>query len=399
MEDGQAGLRRRSSSGPGRAAKPTGTLGQLLTKVVVAAGALVALAVTAGAVYRFSRRVGPQTVERPEETPPAPAAGAPVVQRSAAARIPARPAAVDQRAPGGAGGMPAFRAPAPVPILEIAPPAPAPRRSVSARWYEQADGHREALEEQRRSNAPMLIYFRVDWCPYCQRMDSAVVSHSGVVRALSEIVKVRINPEKSPADRALADRYGVKGYPSVFVSPAPGAPAAAVASFTRTGKEDIEVSAERFLKSIEGVGPEQAQTLIHEGSTKSQRGDLAGAKQDLDRAIELDPRNGLAHYWRGRVAAQAGEPGAAVGYFKQAAALDPKNAFAHAELGGLYARNGQWDQAIAAFSDLIAVDPGWQGGAAFGMRGSAYRQSGNHQSAATDHAEACRRGHRRSCTP
>ena len=328
--------------GPRTAARPSGTAANLLTRASVAAGILVALAITAGAMYRFTKRARPGTAERTEATPPVPATGAPVVRRQAGARIPARPAStLGQRPAAPAAGMVAG-APAPAPILEIAPPAPAPRRLVPARWYEQADGHREALEEQRRSNAAMLIYFRVDWCPYCQRMDSAVVSHSGVVRALSEIVKVRINPEKSPADRALADRYGVRGYPSVFVIPAPGAPAAAVASFTRTGKEDIEVSAERFLKSIEGVGPEQAETLIHEGSTRSQRGDLAGAKQDLDRAIELDPRNGLAHYWRGRVAAQAGEPGAAVGYLKQAAALDPKNAFAHAELGGLYARNGQW---------------------------------------------------------
>jgi hypothetical protein len=87
--------------GPRSAARPAGTLGQLLARLVVAAGALVALAVMAGAVYRFSRSVRSRTVERAEETLPAPIGGAPVPSGQSAARIPARRAAGDQRAPGG----------------------------------------------------------------------------------------------------------------------------------------------------------------------------------------------------------------------------------------------------------------------------------------------------------
>src|SRR5438093_241916 len=33
-------------------------------------------------------------------------------------------------------------------------------------WHDGASGHSVARVERNASRAPMLIYFRVDWCPY-----------------------------------------------------------------------------------------------------------------------------------------------------------------------------------------------------------------------------------------
>ena len=96
---------------------------------------------------------------------------------------------------------------------------PAATLPVSARWYEGAEGLRRAQDEQRRTRAPMLVYFRVDWCPFCQRMDRLVLPAPAVTRFLASD-KVEVNPERSPQDRALALNYGADRYPSVFLIPA-----------------------------------------------------------------------------------------------------------------------------------------------------------------------------------
>jgi tetratricopeptide (TPR) repeat protein len=360
-----------------------------LWAVMISAGALVAGAATYRRMKR-SRRVtvavsaparaseppSPSTVTlppRPRESPPERAATVP----DAAPERPASP-------PGAA-------------IVEEAPALPAPRLPVSAAWYEGAEGHRLALDEQARTRAPMLVYLRVDWCPYCRRMDREVLPAPAVTRFLEGVVKVRINPETSPTDRALTESYGVSRYPSLFVIAAPGGKPHSVPHFSRAGSEDIDVTAEKFVKACEEVGLGASRQLVSEGAAKSRAGDLAGARADLDRAIELDPGNAEAFFWRGYGEARGGERGKAVGDLKHASELDPKEPYAYAELAGLYQRAGQLDDAIATATRLIDVAPDWHEGAAFAMRGYAQGQKGDREHALADFAEACRRGNTRAC--
>jgi thioredoxin-like negative regulator of GroEL len=282
-------------------------------------------------------------------------------------------------------------------IVEEAAALPSPRLSVSAYWYEGADGYRRALDEQRSARAPLLIYFRVDWCPYCRSMDRDVLPASSVIRFLGEVVKVRVNVEASPADRALAERFGVKGYPSVYVIPVPDAPPHPVPSFSRTKNEDITVTAEKFVKACEEVGLRQSRGLVRDGYDKVRRGDPAGARADLDQAIEIDPRNAQAFLWRGYLEAEAGEKGKAAGDLKRAIELDPREPFAYSTLARLYLLNGQFDDAIATLGPLIDTAPDWQRGLGFALRGEAYGRKGDTARAFADHGEACRRQNARSC--
>ena len=168
----------------------------------------------------------------------------------------------------------------------------------------------------------MLVYFRVDWCPYCQRMDREVIPAPAVTRFLAGVVKVRINPERSPADRALAQSFGVDGYPSVFVIPTQGARPQKVSAMSRSGSTGIDVTAEKFVQACKDVGLGQSVELIREAVAKVQAGDLAGARTDLDRAIGLDPQSAAAHRWRAYTEVRAGDSGKAAGYFKRAIELD-----------------------------------------------------------------------------
>jgi thiol-disulfide isomerase/thioredoxin len=84
-------------------------------------------------------------------------------------------------------------------------------------WSEGATSLEDALQAQRDDGAPVALYFYTDWCGYCKRLNRAV---SGGGLELDGFLKVRINPEKGAAEHALAQRYGIRGYPSVFVLPA-----------------------------------------------------------------------------------------------------------------------------------------------------------------------------------
>jgi thiol:disulfide interchange protein len=103
------------------------------------------------------------------------------------------------------------------------PPASA---YYSSTWFEDADGYEAAVRQQRYQHVPMLIYFRVDWCPHCRELDG-LLEQSQVRSRLAELIKVRINPEHGDAEKRLYNtEFGGSGYPSVFVRPDGGSPTA-----------------------------------------------------------------------------------------------------------------------------------------------------------------------------
>jgi thiol:disulfide interchange protein len=84
-------------------------------------------------------------------------------------------------------------------------------------WYEGASGYESAVAETRDDHRPMIVYFRTDWCPYCRQLESELLRTGPVVDYLQSVVKVRINPEAGAGENEIARRYGVTGYPSVFL--------------------------------------------------------------------------------------------------------------------------------------------------------------------------------------
>jgi tetratricopeptide (TPR) repeat protein len=227
-------------------------------------------------------------------------------------------------------------------------------------------------------------------------MDQDITS-SAVRQFLAEVVKVRINPESSPADAEVERSMGSKRYPSVYVVPRPGATPEKVASLSRRENEPLELSAEKFVKSVKGAGIRQAQNQVVDGFNKLHTGDTAGARADLDRAIDMNPRNADAYYWRGEAEAKTGELGKAVGDFKRTLELAPDRKDAHLALAGIFGRNRQYDEAIEHLTRVIRIDPDWQQGMGYAMRGNAYRGKGDLETAKIDYAEACRRGTASAC--
>jgi thioredoxin-like negative regulator of GroEL len=283
------------------------------------------------------------------------------------------------------------------PIVEVKPAEPRGTRSVSSSWLEGADGLGRAKKEQEYANVPLIIYFRVDWCPYCRRMDQDIITSSSVSQFLANVVKVRINPESSPPDREVARSMGVKSYPSVYVVPRPGATPEKIPSLSRKANEPIDLSAEKFISAAKQAGIRQAHNQVVDGWGKLERGDTAGARADLDRAIEMNPQNAEAYFWRGEAEAKAGELGKAVGNFKRALELQPERKDALFALANIYGRNREYDEAITYLTRAIRVDPDYAHGTAFAQRGYNYQMKGDLDAAKADFAEACKRGTTGAC--
>lgn len=91
-----------------------------------------------------------------------------------------------------------------------------PKRTTEI-WFEGASGYQQATQLQKELNLPLVVYFWAGWCPYCQKLDSQYLPTAPVQEYLRGVIKVRIYPEQGEAERALAKRYKVQGYPSFFI--------------------------------------------------------------------------------------------------------------------------------------------------------------------------------------
>jgi thiol-disulfide isomerase/thioredoxin len=116
-----------------------------------------------------------------------------------------------------------------------APQGRAPRLAVSSAWREGASGFADAESDRKRLGSPMAIYFFTGWCGWCRRLESAYLPAPEVEEYLSGVVRVRIDAESGAAERALAKRFGVRGYPSFFIVSADGSSARRVHPFRVEG--------------------------------------------------------------------------------------------------------------------------------------------------------------------
>jgi len=94
--------------------------------------------------------------------------------------------------------------------------APNARGYVSSSWYEDASGYEEAVRQQKVLHAPMLVYFRTDWCPHCRAFDQ-LLEDPEVRSQLGPYIKVRVNPEHGKAEKEIfEERFGARGFPALF---------------------------------------------------------------------------------------------------------------------------------------------------------------------------------------
>jgi hypothetical protein len=107
------------------------------------------------------------------------------------------------------------------------------------------------LQLQQESNLPLVIYFYVDWCPYCRTLDRDYFSAPPVQNYLRRVIKVRINPEHGAAEREIANRYGLSGYPMFLVKRNSASTPVVIHPFRRGGN----LTPAQFAQACNEIGP------------------------------------------------------------------------------------------------------------------------------------------------
>ena len=83
--------------------------------------------------------------------------------------------------------------------------------------FRDSAGYQEALRLQMATGKPLALYFYVDWCPYCARLERVILSSDGVKRYLNDILYVSVNPEHGKAEEALFLSFKGTGFPTFLM--------------------------------------------------------------------------------------------------------------------------------------------------------------------------------------
>lgn len=97
------------------------------------------------------------------------------------------------------------------------PGAPDSRASARSSRYQDAVGYAAAMREHEATGKPVALYFYVDWCKFCARLERGTLSQSEVKRYLDTILYVSVNPDHGKAEEALFREFEGRGYPTFLV--------------------------------------------------------------------------------------------------------------------------------------------------------------------------------------
>lgn len=91
-------------------------------------------------------------------------------------------------------------------------------------WLTDMNAARTTAKDLDR---PILVYFTgSDWCGWCKKLDSEILSHAEFHDyAAKHLVLLKVDfprrtaqpPEVASANRSLAQKYGIKGFPTIVM--------------------------------------------------------------------------------------------------------------------------------------------------------------------------------------
>lgn len=79
----------------------------------------------------------------------------------------------------------------------------------------------QVLARCRATGKPAMLYFTTSWCGYCRKLESETLTSPAVARHMAGYVNVGYGADGG-VGRQLADRYGVRGFPTLVKIDATG---------------------------------------------------------------------------------------------------------------------------------------------------------------------------------
>jgi tetratricopeptide (TPR) repeat protein len=131
---------------------------------------------------------------------------------------------------------------------------------------------------------------------------------------------------------------------------------------------------------------DRAALFVSRAEAYDDKGDMDRAIADLNKAIELDPKNVTAFENRGTLFVRSGKPDRAIEDYNEAIRLDPHYAQAYADRGVAYYVKGDHARAIDNYSEAIRLDP--KHAVSYSNRAAAYKKAGRNDRAIADESEA-----------
>jgi len=140
-------------------------------------------------------------------------------------------------------------------------------------------------------------------------------------------------------------------------------------------------------KAVES-DPQNAYAYYYRGYAYKATGQTALAVTDYTKALLLDPRFAAAYLDRGNLYDDTGRYDLAIADYNQTILLDPQYALAYCNRGNTYAHKKQYDLAIADYTTSIRLDP--LDAESYYLRGVALKKNGQEDSALADYTMAIR---------
>ena len=122
-------------------------------------------------------------------------------------------------------------------------------------------------------------------------------------------------------------------------------------------KGDHFQAKENFIAALRRR-PGDVEVLLDTGILLLEMGELDGAREKLNRVLELEPRHGQAHHYLGELALNANDLPGAIEHFNQALSLNPNQPGSHYRLGECFIRQGAIVNAREHLLAETKVSPG-----------------------------------------
>jgi len=265
----------------------------------------------------------------------------------------------------------------------------------AAAWLNDAPGYSQARWQHTSLGKPLVIYFYVDWCPYCRGLETEILNTSRVEAYLSALPRVKINPEHGPNEEALAKQFDVHGYPRFLIIPAPGATPRHISGWRQSGDQWVRADPADFIA--------QCRAAVESTSAAVARSSATQRVEEVTRLPAGQP--GIqevvkdSKYYRevGQSYYQAGRKTAALEALEKSVELGPGDAAALEWSAYVCIDLGRYQRAVGYLNRLIQLSPNYRKGRAYYLRGHAYAELGYSAKAKTDAQKACNMGDAEGC--